>query len=510
MRYESKAYNMNSDRYKALTRRIPARCLLETACPVCMCRRNKKKALCTNRGFLQFARLESAPVIWRRKQMRHEKFHYASVAELRAALDALGVSLPLARSAAALARPLTVHGRTLANRIVVQPMEGADANADGTPGELTFRRYTRFAQSGAALIWAEAAAVSESGRSSPRQLILNEQTLPAFQRLVQQMREAAREAGSPDPVLILQITHSGRYAKPDGKPAPVIMWHKPLFEAKAPIDDRRIISDGELLRLAPALGGMAALAQRAGFDGVDLKCCHGYLLNESLSAFERPGPYGGSLDNRTRLLLSSMGACRAETSSDFIVTARLGVYDGFPYPHGFGADEACNPVLDDALAIAKTMHDRFDVRLLNVTAGNPYVNPHVNRPYDMGNYLPDEHPLAGVGRITGFAAAMQKALPDTAIVASGLSYLRQYAPLAAAGLIEAGQSALVGFGRLAFADADFARHMLQSSELDAKKVCVTGGQCARLLRAGIPTGCVVRDRDVYRRVEEIAEKAVRA
>ena len=163
-------------------------------------------------------------------------------------------------------------------------MEGCDGEVDGSPGELTFRRYRRFAESGGALIWEEATAIVPEGRANPRQLMLTEKNLDSFRRLTDEIREYSQRKNGFAPLLILQATHSGRYSKPQGTPAPLIAYHNPIFEQKVPIDDARIVSDDYLKRLPEQYAKTAVLAAKAGFDGVDIKACHRYLMSELLSA----------------------------------------------------------------------------------------------------------------------------------------------------------------------------------------------------------------------------------
>lgn len=430
--------------------------------------------------------------------MEHVKFHYTSLEEVRQEAARLNVELPLSSDLAILQQPLTVEGRTLANRLAIQPMEGCDGTADGAPDTLTRRRYMRFAESGAALIWMEAVAIVEEGRANPRQLFLHEQNLDAFRRLLDEIRETSVRRNGFAPLLILQATHSGRYAKPHGVPEPLIAYNNPIFEGANPIDRSRIVSDEYLDRLADRYGEIAGLAIQAGFDGVDVKCCHRYLLSELCSAYEREGRYGGSLENRTRLLRTGVANVKAEAGDRLIVTSRLNLYDGFPYPNGFGvrADGTTEPDLTEARWLVGELQ-KEGVHLLDCTIGNPYFNPHVNRPYDMGGYVPPEHPLEGVARMMHCIEEVSKAYPDMRIISSGHSYLRQFAPYMAAGAVQTGVSSMAGFGREAFAYPDFIHDIFEKGEMDPKKCCVTCGKCTELMRAGSVAGCVVRDTDPY-------------
>ena len=430
--------------------------------------------------------------------MDYRPFSYPDRAALEAELAALGETLPLSEDLSALARPLTVGGKMLNNRLAVQPMEGCDGEQNGAPSELTRRRYRRFAAGGAALIWEEATAVVPEGRANPRQLMLTPDTLDGFKAMVEEMRTVARKQRGIDLFLVLQATHSGRYSKPEGAPAPLIAYNNPVFEKEHPIDPARIVSDEYLAALPERYAATARLAEEAGFDAVDVKCYHRYLLSELLSAYERPGRYGGDFDNRTRLYRECIEATKAAVK-DTMVTSRLNLYDGFPYPYGFGVSPAggTEPDLAEPLRLVKQLHEELGLALLDITIGNPYVNPHVNRPYDRGGYPPPEHPLKGVARMAACVSAAKHACPDLTILSSGNSYLRHLSPAFAAGMVAGGHTDLAGFGREAFAYPDFAGDILEKGQMDPKKCCITCGKCTDLMRSGSMAGCVVRDTETY-------------
>lgn len=427
--------------------------------------------------------------------MEHEKFHYKTKEELKAKLEELKVTLPLSENLDVLKRPVQIGSKTAANAIAIQPMEGCDGTADGRPDALTLRRYDRFAKSGAGLIWAEAVAVVPEGRANPRQLWIHEENLADFQKFVADIKETCIRENGFEPIVIMQATHSGRYSKPQGTPAPLIAYNNPIFEGDNPISSDRILSDEYLFALEEKFAEAAKLAERAGFDGVDIKCCHRYLNSELLSAYIREGAFGGSLENRTRLLRHGVKNAMDATGKDFIVTSRLNVYDGFPYPYGFGVRPGADTEVDltEPLELIGRLHNELGMQLLDITIGNPYFNPHVNRPYDNGPYVPDEHPLEGVARMYHCVGAVQKAYPDLKVISSGLSYLRQFSGNLAAGAIEQGYCTMAGFGREAFAYPQFANDLLHTGEMDARKCCIACGKCTELMRAGSTAGCVIRD-----------------
>ncbi|MFQ3651793.1 MAG: NADH:flavin oxidoreductase, partial [Gemmataceae bacterium] len=306
---------------------------------------------------------------------RFFKFH--SLAEIRAEVQRLGLSLAFDENLAPLFTPVPVGPWTVRNALCVQPMEGCDGTLDGQPDELTFRRYRRFGAGGAGLIWGEAAAVVPEARANPRQLWLADHTASGIERMLRQCREAHREVFGDESGLVvgLQLTHSGRYSHAQA----LVACECPLLDARLK-GPARLLSDEELDRLVDAYVQAAKLASRIGFQFVDIKQCHRYLLNELLGARTRPGKYGGSLENRTRLARNIFEAIRAEVPGLLLAT-RLNVYDGIPYGAtwqaplatcwGTALDNPDQPDLSEPLAWIRTMRT-LGVGLLNVSLGNPY------------------------------------------------------------------------------------------------------------------------------------------
>ncbi|MBR3990517.1 MAG: flavin oxidoreductase/NADH oxidase [Clostridia bacterium] len=422
---------------------------------------------------------------------------YSDVPSFLADNAATGADLPFSADISVLGESLSVGTKTAPNRLACQAMEGCDGDADGRPGELTGRRYRRFAAGGAGIIWFEATAVMREGRANPRQLYITEENLDSFKKQVEEIKETALRERGHEPLVIMQATHSGRYSKPDGTPAPIIVKHDPLLEKDTPVDDGRIASDEYLDRVGEALVNGAVLAERAGFDGVDIKSCHRYLLSELLSANDRPGRYGGSFENRTRLLRESVKGAFAATGTGFIVTSRLNVCDGVPYPSGFGVTEDGSFDPAEPSLLVKELAG-LGVKLLDITMGNPYFNPHVNRPFALGPYEPEEHPLLGVKRVLDGTSQIKKAAPGTALICSAISYLGVAAPGVVSAYIRDGGFDVAGFGREAIAYPDFAKDILDSGEMDVRKICLCCSKCTEIMRkpGGTP-GCAVRDREVY-------------
>lgn len=443
----------------------------------------------------------------------HARFTYNCLEDLQQHCQTIGVDIPFSDNLSLLAEPVALGNFLLPNRLTIHPMEGCDGEVDGRPGELTRRRYRRFAAGGAGLIWLEACAVVPEGRANPRQLWLHEANLAEFAQLQEMMLATAREemGTSHRPMLILQLTHSGRYSKPQGRPAPIIAHHSPL-DASSHVDaDTHMINDEELDQLLDAYVAAAKLAARAGFDGVDIKSCHRYLLSELLASFTRDNSrYGGEYNNRVRFLLEAIRRIRSEVP-ELTVCSRLNIYDAMEYPYGWGVDKdnATQPDLAEPSQLIAELA-QAGLAAVNVTLGNPYFRPHFNRPYDRpveGGYTPNEHPLESISRFIKLTGELQQAHPQTHIVGSGYSWLRQFFPYIAAGAISGKLVTSVGLGREAFAYPNFARDLLQDGKLAKEKLCIACSSCTQMMRDGVASGCPVRDAEVYRPIYQHGREA---
>jgi 2,4-dienoyl-CoA reductase-like NADH-dependent reductase (Old Yellow Enzyme family) len=419
-----------------------------------------------------------------------------------------------------LAQPLGVAGREATNRFCVLPMEGWDGEADGRQSDLVRRRWLRFGAGGAGIVWAEATAVRPDGRANPRQLVLDATTAEALAALRRNLVTAHAEAGGDrhGPVVGLQLTHSGRWSRPSGPPEPRIAYRHPLLDPRAgiaegPAGDAALLSDDELDVLVDDYVRAAVLAQRAGFDFVDIKHCHGYLLHELLSAVDRPGPYGGGLGGRAHFLRRVTDGVRADAPG-LGLAMRLSAFDLVPhragedtrgvpehpgpgpYRYAFGGDGTGLGVdlaeVHDLVRMARS----WGVDLISVTAGSPYYCPHAQRPAwfpPSDGYLPPRDPLAEVAQLVAVTAALARAHPDVVVVASGLSYLQQWLPQAAQALVRTGGAAAAGYGRMALSYPDLPRDVLTGRPLARTRICRTLSDCTTAPRQGLVSGCYPYD-----------------
>ncbi|HEY2572528.1 MAG TPA: hypothetical protein VGH65_00620, partial [Verrucomicrobiaceae bacterium] len=345
-----------------------------------------------------------------------------------------------------LRQPIEKGGFKIGNRFAVQPMEGWDGLADGNPSPNTIRRWQRFGSSGAKLIWGgEAVAVQHEGRANPNQLLAAAHTEAGLAKLRQTLIDAHRErTGSDDGLLIgMQLTHSGRYCRPNKYdcPEPKILYHHPFLDRKLKLPaDYPLLTDAEIEAIIANFHRAAVMAQKLGFDFVDIKHCHGYLGHEFLSARTREGKYGGSFENRTRFLREIVQGIRS-VAPGLHIGVRVSAFDaipfrpdpdqsvngkpgpgipetresGNPYTYGFGVD-ATNPVETDLEEPAKflALLEGLGIYLVNLTAGSPYYTPHIIRPAlfpPSDGYLPPEDPLVGVARQMKAARTLKRQFP---------------------------------------------------------------------------------------------------
>ncbi|OHB63693.1 MAG: hypothetical protein A2Y77_17990 [Planctomycetes bacterium RBG_13_62_9] len=439
----------------------------------------------------------------------------SSIEDLRQLSRRLGVCVDAVEDVSILAQPVDFAGLTIRNSLAVHPMEGCDGDAMGRPDKLTVRRYERFAAGGAGLIWAEAIAVVREARANPRQLWLHQGSKEAFAGLVKRARDKAAQANGAGhrPVIVAQLTHSGRYSKPEAGPRPIIPQRDPYRDPLAPQpapdtnrksripDDWPLVTDEYLDQLQNAYVEAARIAFEIGFDAVDIKSCHGYLINELLACRTRPGKYGGSFENRTRFMLEVIDKIRAELGDEVRIVTRMGIYDAIPYPYGWGVDkdDYTKPDLTEPKKLIGLLRHR-GVRLINITIANPYYNPHVGRPFNepiIGGYPEPEHPLAGVARLVSLTGEVQKEFPDVALVGTGYSWLRTLLPNVGAANKAKGLVTLIGGGRMGFAYPDFPRDIIRDGRMYPEKVCVSCSACTQIMRDGGKAGCVVRDNGVY-------------
>ncbi|QDT32854.1 oxidoreductase [Thalassoglobus polymorphus] len=421
-----------------------------------------------------------------------------------------GVSSPLGQS-------VPFQDQFIGNRFCILPMEGWDAESDGKPTDLVRRRWRNFGLSGAKLIWGgEAVAVRHDGRANPNQLLINEENLTGIQELREIVESAHRERfDTTDDLLVgLQLTHSGRFARPnDGKKLePQIGYRHPVLDKKFAIDsDDKIMSDDDLSKLIEDFVSAAVLSQKAGYKFVDVKHCHGYLGHELLSGFDRPGKYGGSFENRTRFLREIVSGIRAEAPG-LEIGVRVSIFDFTPFEPGadrigvpsvlesynsaFGGDGSGQGIDLEEPARFLNLLQELGIKLVCTTCGSPYYNPHIQRPAifpPSDGYQPPEDPLVGVDRQIQATAQLKQQFPELLIVGSGYSYLQEWLPNVGQYAVANGLVDFVGLGRMVLSYPELPADVLAGTTMPRKKICRTFSDCTTAPRNGIISGCYPLD-----------------
>jgi len=457
----------------------------------------------------------------------------ASAQAFRDRLVSLGTELPcdehiLKAPDSPMAQPLRCGALTAGNRWCIQPMEGWDGTTDGRPTEFTVRRWQRFGESGAKLIWGgEAVAVTPDGRANPNQLMIHPETLRDLAELRETLVSAHQgRCGRVDDLVIgLQLTHSGRFCRPYRKDRlePRILFRHPILDRKFRVpDDHPILSDDEIRELILAYQRAGVLAAEAGFQFVDIKHCHGYLGHEFLGAHTRPGPYGGSFENRTRFLREIVEAIRS-AAPGLALGVRLSAFDwvpfkpdpdqstgrmlgpgipedysgALPYRYAFGVN-AEHPVEADLSEPARFLALLVDlgISLVNLTAGSPYYNPHIQRPAvypPSDGYQPPEDPLLGCARQIHAVRQLKASFPQLTIVGTGYTYLQEYLPHVAQAVVREGWTDAVGLGRMVLSYPELPWDTLTLGEMRGKQICRTFSDCTTAPRNGMVSGCYPLD-----------------
>lgn len=467
-----------------------------------------------------------------------------SVERFQAHAQALGLQIPcdaqiVTGAESPLRWPLNRGPFKIGNRIAVQPMEGWDATPDGAPSENTVRRWQRFGRSGGKLIWGgEAVAVSHEGRANPNQLL----AAPHTQQALAHLRDVARRehiltTGSDDGLIIgLQLTHSGRYCRPNehSRPEPRILYHHPFLDQRLKLPpDYPLLTDGEIESIIEDFHRAAHMAWQLGFDFVDIKHCHGYLGHEFLSAHTREGHYGGTFEGRTRFLREVVQGIRA-LCPGLHIGVRLSAIDTvpfrsdpaqsvngksatgiaeshrelLPYRWGFGVNPL-DPTDSDLSEPERflSLLEELGIQLVNITAGSPYYNPHIQRPAlypPSDGYLPPEDPVVGVARQMKVTRRLKRRFPNLLMVGSGYTYLQDFLPHVAQAAVREGWVDFVGLGRMVLTYPEFLWEASEGSEIQRKRVCRTFSDCTTAPRNGLPSGCYPLDE--YYKDSDMADK----
>ncbi|MDD4860183.1 MAG: hypothetical protein PHR56_08295 [Dehalococcoidales bacterium] len=449
-----------------------------------------------------------------------------TAADFKEYLNSLKISLPFdekiqSGTGSPLAQPRKINGRTAGNSIAVLPMEGFDGTSEGNPTAASFRRWQRFGMSGAKLIWNEATAINPEGRGNPHQLMMLDSTVGELARLREATVKTHKERfGNTDDLVIgIQLTYTGRVAHPHdlNHGEPKIVYHHPLLDERMGLKpDYPVLTDAEISHIADDFIKASVLSQKAGFDFVDIKHCHGFIGHELLSAVDRPGRYGGSLENRTRFLQEIVAGIRAKapgldiairfSATDFVPFRYDKEGKGEPVPftgkyrYAFGGDgTGLGTDLTEPVAFMDILA-KLGIKLISVSVGAGY-NVHLLRPSAIPAcdvYQNPEDPLIGVARLINVSAEMKRLRPNFLYVGCGYSYLQQWLPNVAQGVVSQGKADFAGIGRIVLCYPEIAADILSGKPINQRLLCRTCSDCVTAYRNGLLAGCYALD-DYYKK-----------
>jgi 2,4-dienoyl-CoA reductase-like NADH-dependent reductase (Old Yellow Enzyme family) len=205
------------------------------------------------------------------------------------------------------------HGPSMKNRFMLAPLTNQQSHEDGTISDEEFRWLTMRAEGGFGLTMTCASHVQEIGKGFPGQLgIWDDKHLPGLTRLVKAIH-------SHDSIAVSQLHHAGLRSPAD------VIGTTPVCPSDNEKTGARGLTHGEVKQLIEDFVAAAVRAEKAGFDGVELHGAHQYILCQFLSGDinRRDDEYGGSLENRSRILFELIDGIRARCRKDFMLGVRL-------------------------------------------------------------------------------------------------------------------------------------------------------------------------------------------
>jgi 2,4-dienoyl-CoA reductase-like NADH-dependent reductase (Old Yellow Enzyme family) len=400
---------------------------------------------------------------------------------------------------ASLFTPIKIGPKTAVNRIVFNAMECNDADKQGNPSELTYRRYRRCLEGNPGVIDVEAISVLEDSRGRLNQLIGSKANLPALKKFIAEMRTV-----NDRPLLLIQLTHSGELSDPQFSRRVCV---KPL-----PGLGGELLTEEEVEDIIDKFVASTRVAYEAGADGVDVKLCHGYIGSQFLRPYnDRKLKYGGSWENRTRFAYELYERIRkAIPDPNFLVGSKVSVWEGFP--GGCGTAGPDTPVIDlsESLDLVKGLEARGASYILQ-SAGSPSISLALTQP---DRKLPDYAYLH-----MSFQRELRKVLkPETVVIGSAYSVFRngKNAFLAvnreestfeywANKNIDDGVVDMVALGRGSLADPLLPKKLAEGRSEDVQW-CTLCDNCIEFLIRQEPVGCATYQKEYTKRLHEIRQE----
>lgn len=378
--------------------------------------------------------------------------------------------------------PLKIGTRISLNRFFIQAMECTDADADGNPSELTYKRYENLFRGESGVITLEAISITHESRSRLNQLMIMPQNLKPLKNFVKKMKEI-----NPNLLFIFQLTHSGELSNPDFSRRVTV---KPL-----PGKGGELMTEEDVLKIIDDFVLAAKIAHEAGADGIDMKLCHGYLGSQILRPYnDKKWKYGGSWENRRQFAFDLYEKIqRAVNDKNFLIGSKISAWEGFP--GGFGTIGPDSPVIDltEPIDLVKGLEER-GAQYFVQSAGSPSITVSLTQADRGSPYFAYLHQY--------FSKILRDNLkPETVVVGSNFSVFRdgknkicgvseESSSLFAYGAqcIEQGVCDMIALGRQSFADPLLPLKLREGREKEIK-YCTVCDNCLELLIQQSPIGC---------------------
>jgi len=383
-----------------------------------------------------------------------------------------------------LSRPLAIGKKKAPNRVVYQPTEANNGDAEGSPTAHTVKKYLDIARGGPGIIHVESIDVTLKTQARSNRMLILDRNMAGLEKLVAEIRKANR-----DSLVVFQLSHAGRLSDPAFKP--------PMYVYAPGGTAVPVMSTAEVEAAREEFVAAAKRAWKVGADGVDFKQAHAFIGDDFLHpANQRPDRYGGSWENRTRFFRETMARMREEiTDRSFLIGTRISPYEAVPGAFGTSGPGEIFEDLSEPLAFAKLL-ESAGIDFLNVSGGSAAGNLEL--------LMPTAAYPEGVFRHFSWTRAIKKSV-SIPVIGSGYSRLRNGDASLHVGdkeqstllywaekNLKDGNVDLVGIGRQAIADPEFARKVVEGRVAEIKW-CTTCGECTMLLGGNKRVGCTIYD-----------------
>ncbi|MDR2535337.1 MAG: hypothetical protein LBD29_04805 [Treponema sp.] len=375
-------------------------------------------------------------------------------------------------------KSIEIKSNTAANHFVAQAMEGNDGAYGGSPSERTINRYRQLARGRWGIVVVEAISILDSSLARINGMILNEKNLDGFKRLVETFKTE-----NPLGIIFFQLTHSGERSG----------GFSDITTLTPNTQGCRYLSSDELEQIKDAFIKSALLAEAAGADGIDFKMCHGYLGGEILRPRNtRPDKWGGSFENRTRLLRETVSEIQDRLKSKrFILGSRLSLYEGIRGGCGVaGADELIED-LSEMFEVIRLM-DTLGMDYVNVSAGIPALTGAITRPTEPSKHLALHH----LRYTQSVKQMLQQENLHLRVIGSAYSAYKENAPEIMEEMLVKGYTDFCGFGRQTFADPLTPQKLRAGEKINW---CLLCSGCTKLMVSQRNDGCIVYN-DYYKAI----------